>query len=225
MSKATRPTLAEKAYAELQSQIVSGVLPAGKRLMAEELAEQLDSSPTPIKEAMTLLERDGLIEGNARRASAVRRYTHGDIVEIYEARLFLELNAILIGRRTGRVTPSFLVDLQRAHEAQMHFADQHTRAGLGEAIRCDREFHEIIVGLTRNKVMQGWHRTILRQTQTLRTHSLESYDVVRSRQDHAAIIEALRKGESGEAARLLRAHLNGSRDILTSQGLHKMPRD
>ena len=43
--------------------------------------------------------------------------------------------------------------------------------------------------------MQGWHRTILRQTQTLRTHSLESYDVVRSRQDHAEIVEALRKGK------------------------------
>ena len=47
MGKATRPTLAEKAYAELQSQIVSGVLPAGKRLMAEELAEQLEFEPDP----------------------------------------------------------------------------------------------------------------------------------------------------------------------------------
>jgi DNA-binding GntR family transcriptional regulator len=225
MSRIPRPTLATKAYIELQSQIVSGRLPAGTRLLAEELAERLDFSPTPIKEAMALLERDGLIEGDARRATAVRRYTHDDIVEIYEARLLLELNAVLVGHRARRITPSFLADLRRAHEAQMHFADQQTRAGLAEAIRCDREFHEIILGLARNKLMQGWHRTILRQTQTIRTHSLESYDIVVTRRDHSAIIDALRSGSPSSAARLLRAHLTGSRDVLTSQKLHKLPRD
>ncbi len=62
MSKSRRPTLAEQAYQELGGRIVSGHLIAGQRPFAQELAGQLEISPTPVKEALSRLEREGLVE-------------------------------------------------------------------------------------------------------------------------------------------------------------------
>jgi DNA-binding GntR family transcriptional regulator len=212
--------LAEQASEELQSQIVSGRLPAGHRLLADELADELEISQTPVKEAMALLERDGLIEGTSRRASSVRSYTRQDIVEIYEARVMLELNALESG--AGRIDAHFLDTVQQLHEAQMRHADRQTAEDLAEAIGFDREFHESFVGLTGNRLLMGWHRNILRQTQTIRNHSIATYDAKRSRLDHGLVIEALRQRDIAGAQRLLRVHLISSRDGLLSrwQGDH-----
>ena len=82
MATLRRSTLAELAYEELQEQIVSGRLPAGRRLLADEIADSLAISQTPVKEALARLEREGLVEGESRRGSAVRRFTLGDIEEM-----------------------------------------------------------------------------------------------------------------------------------------------
>ena len=223
MAGLTRATLAEQAYQELHSQIVSGRRPAGQRLFAEQLADELAISQTPVKEALALLERDGLVEANSRKASAVRRFTREDILEIYDARILIELNAIAVGRRTRRFTPEFFAELEKTHETQKVHAERRTREDLAEALRYDRAFHERIVSLTRNYLMIGWHRTILHQTQTIRTHSLETYKTPRSWQDHEAILTALKRGDYAGATRELRAHLTGSCEQLASRPREAMP--
>jgi DNA-binding GntR family transcriptional regulator len=62
-----RSTLAEQAYQELMHRIVSGEFPAGYRLLPEEPGQMLSISPTPVKEALARLARDGLIEAASRR--------------------------------------------------------------------------------------------------------------------------------------------------------------
>ena len=223
MARLTHATLAEQAYEELQSQILSGRRPAGQRLLPDRLADELAISMTPVKEALALLERDGLIEGQSRRASAVRRFTREDIVQIYEARLLFELNALAEGRKAKRITAEFLARLERAHVAQKRHATRNTREDLAEALRYDRQFHECIVDLTRNYLMIGWHRIILLQTQSIRTHSLETYNTPRSWQDHGAVLEALKSGNFADATRILRVHINGSRDQLASRRQEDLP--
>src|SRR4051794_25879876 len=124
MVKLSRATLAEQAYEELRSRIVSGRLPAGRRLRADHIADELAISQTPVKEALALLVRDGLVEGDARRASTVRRFAPGDIVEIYEARSLLELHALRVGRDSGRISAVFVGALRDLHEAQMRHAER-----------------------------------------------------------------------------------------------------
>jgi len=223
MARLTHATLAEQAYEELQSQILSGSRPAGQRLLPDRLADELAISMTPVKEALALLERDGLIEGQSRRASAVRRFTREDIAQIYEARLLFELNALTEGRKAERITSEFLVRLESVHEAQKRHAIRKTREDLAEALRYDRQFHECIVELTDNNLMIGWHRTILLQTQTIRTHSLETYNTPRSWQDHGAVLQALKRRHFADAARILKVHINGSRDQLTSRRQEDLP--
>ena len=223
MMKSRRPTLAEQAYEELGEQIVSGHLPAGRRLLAEELAGQLEISPTPVKEALSRLEREGLVEAEARRGSVVRRFTPADMDQTYQARLLLEQYAARTGIAEGRVTPEFLARLQAIYDEHMAEIAKQTTGALAVAIKLHRDFHELIVSLAHNSLISGWHRFSMRQTQTIRNYSLARYDANRLRVEHRAIIEALRSGAVEQCLAALRAHLDASLQEFLSRPPEEMP--
>jgi DNA-binding GntR family transcriptional regulator len=87
-------TLAEKAYDTLHQAIITGALRPGARLPIEELAEQLDMSPMPIREAVRHLDAVGLVENVPHRGARVTELSVTDLAEVYEVRLALELPAI-----------------------------------------------------------------------------------------------------------------------------------
>jgi len=223
MKPLSRATLAEQAYEQLQAQIVSGRLPAGQRLLAEELASQLDISPTPVKEALAQLERDGLVQSEARHGSMVRRFSTADIADIYHARMLIETDALAVGMKARRVTEAWITGLQATYDAQIAHAERRNKMDLAEAIRLDRGFHELLVSLGCNRITAAWHRTILRQTQTIRSYSLERYDVARARAEHGEIIAALRAGSAAASVRALRLHLCRSRDEMLSRAPDELP--
>lgn len=207
-----RATLAEQAYEELRSRIVSGALPPGHRLLADELAAGLSISQTPVKEALALLERDGLVQGTARRASVVRRFRLADVRDIYRARTLLELHAVRHGCDTGALTPAFVARLAEVFARQLAQARRQKPIGFAEAVRLDREFHEVLISLANNPVLAGWHNGILAQTHTILTYSFETYDAKRAHGEHAAILEAMRGGDPARMEAALLAHLDAARD-------------
>jgi DNA-binding GntR family transcriptional regulator len=212
-----RPTLARQAYAEIHKKILTGELPGGQRLFAEDLASELAISQTPVKEALALLERDGLVVGQERRGSLVREFTRDDIRQIYEARILLELNAVASGFREGRVDQRFLEQMEESFEMQQELAAAPSKAALVEIISLDRGFHEMIVALGRNDVLSGWHQTILWQTQTVRTYSLATYSFERAREEHQSILDALRSGDLQRVTDALFSHLVASRNELLTR--------
>lgn len=218
-----RATLAEQAYEELRSQIVSGRLRAGDRLLADELADRLAISQTPVKEAIAQLERDGLVEGAARRVSVVRRFSPEDIVEIFEARMLAELHSVSAGFAAGRVTPEFAAQLRAIFAEHISEVEKQSEEALADAVRLDREFHEALVGLGANATIADWHRVVLRQTQTVRNFTLKSYTLERTRREHAAIVEAIERGDADATIEALRYHLTASRDAMLSREPEDLP--
>jgi DNA-binding GntR family transcriptional regulator len=223
MSSMVRSTLAEQAYEALQNRIVSGVLSPGQRLRAEELADSLDISQTPVKEALALLERDGLVEGTSRRGATVRQFSLADVEDIYAARTLLELHAAETGLADGRANAQFVADLRAIFAEHMTFVEKQTEGALSEAIRLDRAFHELIVGLAQNRIVASWHRMMLRQTQTIRNYPLVRYDVGRTRREHCAIVEAFAAARSDAVIGALRGHLDASRDEFLSRPPEEWP--
>ncbi|MEO8243060.1 MAG: GntR family transcriptional regulator [bacterium] len=221
--KPRRPTLAEQAYEELEEQIVSGLLPAGQRLLPDVLANLLEVSQTPVKEALNRLEREGLIKGESRRGSVVRRFTRGDMDQTYAARLLLECHAAETGIAAGRVTTEFLDRIQRLYHDHMNAVAKHTTEGLAESIRLDRQFHEFIVSLAENTLISGWHRIAIRQTQMIRNYSLARYDGRRLRGEHLAIIAGLRNKDAAATLAALRFHLNASLEEFMSRPPEELP--
>jgi DNA-binding GntR family transcriptional regulator len=87
-------TLAEKAFDTLHSAIITGQLRPGTRLPIEELAEVLEMSPMPIREAVRRLDAAGLVENIPHRGARVTELSITDLAEVTEARLALEVLAI-----------------------------------------------------------------------------------------------------------------------------------
>jgi DNA-binding GntR family transcriptional regulator len=218
-----RPTLARQAYAEIQSKILSGELSAGQRLLPDELAQKLAVSQTPIKEALALLERDGLVTGTDRRASLVRRFSVADIGEIYEARILLETNALAVGFHAGKIDAGFVRKASDLVQAQLKLMPARSQAILVKAIALDREFHELIMKLGGNEVLTGWHQSIQLRIQTVRTYSVETYVFERVRLEHQRIIDALASGRVEEMVAALRDHLASSRDDLIARRPDELP--
>jgi len=209
-----RATLAEQAYEELRARIVSGALPPGHRLLADELAAEMAISQTPVKEAIALLERDGLVQGSARRASIVRRFHGGDVRQIYEARTLLEAHALRRGCETGAITPAAIACVEEIFARQVEHASRHQPMVFAEAVKLDREFHETLVALGGNPVVADWHRGVLAQSMTILTYSMENFDARRAHVEHEAIIVALRGGDADAIEASLRAHLEAACDAV-----------
>ena len=87
-------TLAEKAFETLHAAIITGRLRPGARLPIEELAEVLDMSPMPIREAVRRLDAAGLVENIPHRGARVTELSVTDLAEVTEARLALEVLAV-----------------------------------------------------------------------------------------------------------------------------------
>jgi DNA-binding GntR family transcriptional regulator len=113
--------------------------------------------------------------------------------------------------------------LRDIFDEQMAYVEKHREDTLSKAIRLDREFHELIVGLGKNRLLTGWHHVVLRQTQTIRNYPLFRYDVDRTRREHAAIVEAFANGRPETVMEALRSHLTASRDEFLSRPPEELP--
>src|ERR1700759_3053228 len=87
-------TPAEKAHETLHTAIITGALRPGARLPIEDLAEYLEMSPMPIREAVRRLDAVGLVENVPHRGPRVMELSVTELAEVYEVRLALELPAI-----------------------------------------------------------------------------------------------------------------------------------
>ena len=85
-----RATLSQEAYRVLRSSILRRFLPAGSKLVVRVLAQELGLSPTPVKQALAVLEREGLVSGVPHRGYFLPRFTPRDIQELYELREVVE---------------------------------------------------------------------------------------------------------------------------------------
>lgn len=104
-------TLAEKAFVALHDAIVVGELKPGERLPIEELAEVLDMSPMPVREALRRLDAAGLVENVPHRGARITELSIEDLYDVYQARLALEPLAVEHAARRFSET-----EAQRARE-------------------------------------------------------------------------------------------------------------
>lgn len=118
-----RDSVEDRTARALREVIVSGQLPEGTPLVQRELAQRLGVSQTPVRLALTELERLGLVEVGGTGRAAVRRLTREDFEEIYAARRGLEALAARVGAAamTGREVArmgELLAELEALAEAQ-----------------------------------------------------------------------------------------------------------
>jgi DNA-binding GntR family transcriptional regulator len=119
-------TLAEKAFDTLHTAIIIGQLRPGTRLPIEELADVLEMSPMPIREAVRRLDAAGLVENIPHRGARVTELSITDLAEVYEARIALEVLAIR--RAAERFDPPHEAIARRRLAALHQMSDDNSAA-------------------------------------------------------------------------------------------------
>lgn len=107
---AKRSTLRGEVANLLRKQILNGDIQSGERLIETEIAEQLGVSRMPVREALRMLESEGLIKSVPRKGLIVTEYTEDDIREYYTIREALEVCAIKIV--IDKITPEEISELE-----------------------------------------------------------------------------------------------------------------
>jgi GntR family transcriptional regulator of gluconate operon len=198
----TPRSLSEDAADRIREQIVMGGFRQGEHLKEARIAEQLNVSRGPVREAFKILRAEGLLAEEPHRGTFVVSLTAKDVRDIYELRAALEeLAARTVCRRRD---PEALAKLRSL------MADLRKAAVKNDPVavsRADVQFHEGLCALSENSRV---HEVFLRYVPTLRgllrldEQIMPSMDEVV--QQHQPILDAIEAGDEDLAARLVREH-------------------
>jgi DNA-binding GntR family transcriptional regulator len=175
---------------------------ANLRLDERKLAEQLQISRTPIREALARLEREGFVEIRPRKGVYVRPKTLPEVLEIVVVWAALESMA-------ARLVTQVASDREIATLRKLgvkHSADSK-RADLEEYSEANIQFHQRILELSGCSLLSETADPLLQHMHAVRRRAMREKDrVSRSVVDHMAIIEAIENREGELAAMLVRDH-------------------
>lgn len=194
--------LTDRVLAALREAITNGRLPAGARIKQEHVAAELGVSRTPVREALHLLEQEGLVRLVPRRGALVQGFTGADVRELYELRELLEPAAAALA--TARAS-----DGERAEVERLARLTERRRGGF----EANRDFHRALCapcgnGLVLRTLDSVWtHRA---------AHGLFTYQarpagaVERMAAEHAEIARAFAAADGARVHALVHDHVRGA---------------
>ena len=138
--------LRDVVFNTLRQAILRGELKPGERLMEIALSQRLGVSRTPVREAIRMLEQEGLVIMIPRKGAQVAEISEKDLKDVLEVRLGLEELAVRIACQ--RITEEELEELE---QAMKEFEEAMKRDDLGALAAADVKVHEVIYGSTHNK--------------------------------------------------------------------------
>jgi DNA-binding GntR family transcriptional regulator len=194
----------------IRAAILDGRLAPDQPLPELELAEQLGTSRTPIREALLLLEREGLVEAQPNRGATVKRYDQTQLKELYDVRAVLEGYAAKLAadRLTDRV-------VQALEESCDRFAKLRTSAELLADLAYENlVFHTVILEAAGSDILTRMVGEVTAVPLIYRSYMAYSEDNrLTVEREHRAITEALRAHDGAAAAELMQAHVEWARDL------------
>ena len=197
----------------LRAAILGGGYQPGERIRQEDVAARSGASRIPVREALRLLQAEGLVTLVANSGAWVAKLTLAECAELYQVRERLEpllLRASLPGldgAALGRMAA-----LAAAMEAPGASAGD---AGVGAFLRADREFHlasyaAAAPGETAQIIARMWNRTEhYRREFTKLASRRASLDVTHL--EHRLLLDCLRRGDADDAERVLVMHIRRTR--------------
>ncbi|MFI5607885.1 GntR family transcriptional regulator [Amycolatopsis sp. NPDC051903] len=203
------PSLTESLAEALRAQIIRGEVAPGLRLTEAWVASRFDVARPTAKAGLDRLCAEGLLRRGPRRSSIVPQLSTEDIRDIYFSREPVETLAV----RTLAESKSVPGDAQQALNMMRVAAEQSLHSDHTEA---DVAFHRALVAAAGSPRLQRMHGTVMGEAQLCiaQVRRTASTDLVELTARHAAIIDAIREGDSSVAEEAMRADLHGCRDML-----------
>ena len=200
---ARRPALATIVADRIRDAIISGELGLGEAVSEERLASMLGVSRTPVREALTHLQLQGLIDIRAQRGSFVFQPTFEDIVELCVFRAMLETGALRLAYAGKRAAT--LKDLQSAQQA---LSAAEAANDWGAAARADADFHQALFANSGNRALMQAYDLIAGRIGAARFFTrLSDQSLRRTGPEHRSIIRSFSRGDVEAACQTLTGHI------------------
>lgn len=205
-------SLRERVLNALRDAIVHGEFRPGQPLIETELASQMGVSRAPLREALQVLSKEGLVEVVPYHGATVRALDTRDIQELYSLRIVLETFAArLIIEADDDDAPR---TLRGCFEEMLAAAEAGDLTGVNQI---DRRFHDTLILMAGHKLLETtWNSVSLRVRYVMALRNRRNSDIRQIAYNHLPIIEALEARDLSGVSALLEAHIASSRDLLVA---------
>ena len=201
-----RQTLESTVFDRLETEILDGTLPSGTTLSEVKICERYGVSRTPVREAILLLEREGLVISSGMRGITVVGMTDADIDDIYQIRIRTEG----LASRYMAEKPS-AADRRELAEA-VALQEFYTERGDAKKLReLDTRFHEIVYRASGSRVISGTLSGLHKQISLYREMAFLSPErAPRSVAEHKDILDAIMRNDGDAAEALTAGHIKNA---------------
>lgn len=196
--------LRDVVFKTLRQAILKGELKPGERLMEIHLANQLGVSRTPIREAIRMLELEGLVTMIPRRGAEVAHITLKSLQDVLEVRRALD--ALAVELACERITEG---ELMKLREACNHFAEVTKTQDAAKIAQADVELHDIIVQAANNIRLKQLVSNLSEQMYRYRFEYIK--DATKHEQlikEHEIIYNAIAAMDKETAAKAVKTHID-----------------
>jgi DNA-binding GntR family transcriptional regulator len=205
-----RKTLSDEAYESIVARIVDGRFSPGMRLVVSSLAAELQLSATPINEALSALDREGLVSYAPHRGYSVRELDADDIEEVFTVREIVEGLAVrLATERADAAVIAQLGQLVKRAAAMIRKRDFEAFYEL------DMEFHRSICRACGNSLVARIVEMLHAQMRLLVAQAVYAPGRFEGAHvEHEAILDGIRAGQPDVAERAMRQHIREAKAAL-----------
>ncbi len=198
-----RRSLHAEAVESLREMIIGGQLVAGARLVEAELCELFTISRTPLREALRVLEVEGLVTFYPNRGAVVSTISAEEVQQQFE--VIANLERVALELAIQRMSKVDLGRLNRMHDRMIHLYDGGQRR---ECFQKDYDIHNRIVALSGNRVLQDMHVGLMARSRRVRyfaLHSMSRWHEAMA--EHDAFMHAINERDTALASTLMRDHV------------------
>lgn len=217
------PKIVEKHSSSLSSEltdslrdaIITGEIPQGSKLSETQLAEKLDVSRGPLREAIRRLEGMNLVNHRPQQGARVVEISNELILQIYDAREALESKAVALAAQ--QMSSAEIDQLHRIIDSQSKYMKEYDDARI--PAESDYAFHEVVIRGSKNKVIQ---HALLQEIYNLikmfryQTNGLE-YSGTNSLIEHRQIVYAIEQRDSQLAEMTMKRHIVHAKNRIKSK--------
>lgn len=195
-------------YRELKKAIMSGLFRPGATLVQDNLCKQFRASRTPIRDALTHLQAEGLVVAMPNKGVIVRELSPKDVQDVYTIRMLLESTAAKDAAR--RVDPKELKALLQV----MMQIEKKGDSSFDSVREIGSRLHRLIVVSSGNRIMTEILDRIEALIEFSRIPFKESVERLEQiNREHIDMVQALLRGDGDMASDLMRSHISLTREV------------
>ena len=205
--------LIDVVYTSLRDLIISNGLTAGQKLVDRDLAELLEVSRTPIREALGRLTMIGLVEKRARRGYYVRKFSADDVNDLYEFRKMLEVHSVKLAAQNAQASHFAEFDRILSELGKL----PSDLGGHAKAVELDIQIHELIARASGNASLHQAIQNVLHKVMCFISVEIAGQgSLAAAYQQHQSLLRLIKENDVEGAVELICMHVDTAKGSLVS---------